>query len=56
MGALRYLFASILVLLVLTPEVRAQPSLEKLRLAYSAIGDSQASVWIPYVWRKGVTH
>lgn len=55
MGVLRYLFAAILVLLLLTPEVRAQSALEKLRLAYSAIGGSQASVWIPYeagIFRK----
>lgn len=55
MGAPRYLIALILVLLVLTPEVRAQSALEKLRLAYSAIGGSQASVWIPYeagIFRK----
>ena len=29
-------------------EVYAQTSLEKIRLAYSAIGGSQASFWVPY--------
>ena len=38
-----------------TPGASAQPALEKLRVAYSAIGGSQASVWIPYeagIFRK----
>lgn len=37
------------------PRANAQPGLEKLRVIYSAIGGSQASVWIPYeagIFRK----
>ena len=30
------------------PGAGAQSTLEKLRVTYSAIGGSQASVWIPY--------
>lgn len=55
MSVCRYLFVSLLILFVSTAEVRAQPSLDKLRLAYSAIGGSQSSVWIPYeagIFRK----
>lgn len=36
-------------------EAVAQPGLEKLRLLYSAVGGSQASVWVPYeakIFRK----
>jgi NitT/TauT family transport system substrate-binding protein len=51
----RCLFAVLLLLSTSVAEVRAQTSLEKLRLAYSAIGGSQSSVWIPYeagIFRK----
>ncbi|HUC97358.1 MAG TPA: hypothetical protein VMR88_02710, partial [Candidatus Polarisedimenticolaceae bacterium] len=44
-----------LVLALAAPQVSAQPGLEKLRVTYSAIGGSQASVWIPYeagIFRK----
>ena len=50
-----YLLALFLILFASTAEVRAQTSLDKLRLAYSAIGGSQSSVWIPYeagIFRK----
>lgn len=52
---LRYLFAVLLILLASLSEARAQSALDKLRLIYSAIGGSQASVWIPYeagIFRK----
>ncbi len=52
---LRYLVGFFLVFLVGCPPVCAQSSLEKLRLLYSAIGGSQASVWVPYeagIFRK----
>jgi len=42
-------------LLSFAPHVAAQAPLEKLRLTYSAIGGSQASVWVPYeagIFRK----
>jgi len=51
----RYFAAFFFVLLAANSLVRAQPPLEKLRLTYSAIGGSQASVWIPYeagIFRK----
>jgi NitT/TauT family transport system substrate-binding protein len=38
-----------------SPDAAAQAPLEKLRLTYSAIGGSQASVWVPYeagIFRK----
>ena len=44
-----------LVLLLTAPQAGAQSTLEKLRVTYSAIGGSQASVWIPYeagIFRK----
>jgi NitT/TauT family transport system substrate-binding protein len=44
-----------LIFLVLGSVAEAQSPLEKLRLIYSAIGGSQASVWIPYeagIFRK----
>ena len=44
-----------LVLLLAAAPAGAQPTLEKLRVTYSAIGGSQASVWIPYeagIFRK----
>lgn len=44
-----------LILPLATPGASAQPALEKLRVTYSAIGGSQASVWIPYeagIFRK----
>jgi NitT/TauT family transport system substrate-binding protein len=55
MSVFRCLFAVLLILSTSGAEVRAQSALEKLRLAYSAIGGSQASVWIPYeagIFRK----
>src|SRR5438445_2251649 len=51
----RYFAAFFFVLLAANSPVRAQSPLEKLRLTYSAIGGSQASVWIPYeagIFRK----
>lgn len=51
-----WLSASIVFLSIsLAPRVGAQAPLEKIRLAYSAIGGSQASFWIPYeagIFRK----
>lgn len=50
----RLLLSLLFVLFSLTAKVHAQ-TLEKMRLAYSAIGGSQASVWIPYeagIFRK----
>jgi NitT/TauT family transport system substrate-binding protein len=44
----RNLAAVVLILLALCQNVEGQTPLEKLRLTYSAIGGSQASVWIPY--------
>lgn len=44
-----------LILLQAAPRAGAQSTLEKLRVTYSAIGGSQASVWIPYeagIFRK----
>jgi len=46
---------TVLLLNSLAQEVKAQAPLEKVRLAYSAIGGSQASFWIPYeagIFRK----
>ena len=43
------------IVLALAPMAAAQTPLEKVRLAYSAIGGSQASFWIPYeagIFRK----
>ena len=43
------------VLLALCPNAEAQSALEKMRLLYSAVGGSQASVWVPYeagIFRK----
>lgn len=40
---------------ICTTTVSGQTALEKLRVTYSAIGGSQASVWIPYeagIFRK----
>src|SRR5215831_12387402 len=53
----RYLFivVPVLCLFAFPPESPAQRTVEKLRLAYSAIAGSQASVWIPYeagIFRK----
>jgi NitT/TauT family transport system substrate-binding protein len=51
----RYFAAFFFVLLAANSPVRAQSPLEKLRVTYSAIGGSQASVWIPYeaaIFRK----
>ena len=56
MYKVRRLFASLFVLsLGLVGPAFAQAPLEKIRLAYSAIGGSQASFWIPYeagIFRK----
>jgi NitT/TauT family transport system substrate-binding protein len=43
-----FLAAAFFNVLALSPSAVAQPAPEKLRVAYSAIGGSQASVWIPY--------
>jgi NitT/TauT family transport system substrate-binding protein len=40
--------SGLLVFFAIYPSANAQSSLEKLRVLYSAIGGSQASVWIPY--------
>src|ERR1043166_1106302 len=48
-------FAALWLTFAATSNVRAQSGLEKLRVAYSAIGGSQAAVWIPYeagIFRK----
>ena len=44
-----------LIVLIAAPRAGAQSTLERLRVTYSAIGGSQASVWIPYeagIFRK----
>src|SRR2546425_10466775 len=49
------LLTGFMIFFALNSPVRAQSPLEKLRLTYSAIGGSQASVWIPYeagIFRK----
>ncbi len=49
------LLAGAMVFFALGSMAAAQSPMEKLRLAYSAIGGSQASVWIPYeagIFRK----
>ena len=49
------LFCSLLVFLTAAQQVHAQTPVEKLRVLYSAIGGSQASVWVPYeagIFRK----
>src|ERR1041384_7894949 len=51
-GALMLLF---LCAVISSAQLSAQTPLEKLRVTYSAIGGSQASVWIPYeagIFRK----
>ena len=51
---LRFL-AGFTIFLVFSSIAKAQAPLEKMRLTYSAIGGSQASVWIPYeagIFRK----
>src|SRR5262245_58777446 len=51
---LRFL-AGFTILFAFSSTAKAQPPLEKMRLTYSAIGGSQASVWIPYeagIFRK----
>jgi NitT/TauT family transport system substrate-binding protein len=51
----RYLLSLLIAFLALPQEIKAQSQLEKMRLIYSAIGGSQASVWIPYeagIFRK----
>jgi NitT/TauT family transport system substrate-binding protein len=50
-----YLLSLLIAFLALPQEIKAQSQLEKMRLIYSAIGGSQASVWIPYeagIFRK----
>jgi NitT/TauT family transport system substrate-binding protein len=50
-----YLVSLVIAFLMLPQSAQAQTSLEKLRFVYSAIGGSQASVWIPYeagIFRK----
>jgi hypothetical protein len=52
---LRLLTGIMIVFFALCSGAGAQAPLEKLRLTYSAIGGSQASVWIPYeagIFRK----
>ena len=47
--------ASLFVIVIFGTSVSAQTPLEKLRVTYSAIAGSQASVWIPYeagIFRK----
>ena len=49
------LFCSLLLVITAVRQSNAQPQLEKLRVIYSAIGGSQASVWVPYeagIFRK----
>ena len=51
---LRFL-AGFTILFAFSSIAKAQAPLEKMRLTYSAIGGSQASVWIPYeagIFRK----
>jgi NitT/TauT family transport system substrate-binding protein len=51
----RYLIAFPFALLLFAAQAIAQSPLEKLRVAYSAIGGSQSSVWMPYeagIFRK----
>jgi NitT/TauT family transport system substrate-binding protein len=51
----RYLMGSIAIFGIFTSQAMAQAPLEKLRVAYSAIGGSQSSVWMPYeagIFRK----
>jgi len=52
---MRRLLTGLIVFFALSSIAGAQSPLEKLRLTYSAIGGSQASVWIPYeagIFRK----
>ena len=52
---LGFLTGLIIVFSALHSTAEAQSPLEKLRLTYSAIGGSQASVWVPYeagIFRK----
>jgi len=49
------LIVSLFAVVIFGTSVSAQTPLEKLRVTYSAIGGSQASVWIPYeagIFRK----
>jgi ABC-type nitrate/sulfonate/bicarbonate transport system substrate-binding protein len=51
---LRFL-TGVTILFAISSMAKAQSPLEKLRLTYSAIGGSQASVWVPYeagIFRK----
>jgi NitT/TauT family transport system substrate-binding protein len=55
LAASRCLPVLLLIFFALSPEARAQPALEKLRVGYSAIAGSQAAFWIPYeagIFRK----
>ena len=45
---LRYLAAILLTVVASPQRIEAQSAPEKLRFVYSAIGGSQASIWIPY--------
>ena len=52
---LRVLLSLSVIFFATAPSAIAQSNLEKLRFTYSAIGGSQASVWIPYeagIFRK----
>jgi NitT/TauT family transport system substrate-binding protein len=54
-SVLRFLLATLLGFLVPASAVKAQSPPEKLRLLYSAVGGSQASIWVPYeagIFRK----
>lgn len=53
--SLRFSIVFACALFSFSPDAAAQAPLEKLRLTYSAIGGSQASVWVPYeagIFRK----
>ena len=55
MRKITILFWSLFLLLTTARQTIAQAPLEKLRVIYSAIGGSQASVWVPYeagIFRK----
>lgn len=56
MGKLIWLIGSVLLMSSIAPvRANAQAPLEHIRLAYSAIGGSQASFWVPYeagIFRK----
>jgi NitT/TauT family transport system substrate-binding protein len=55
MKTIGILLLTVCVLFAAAPPSAAQAPLEKLRVVYSAIGGSQASVWVPYeagIFRK----